>query len=186
MFDDVWHKRAYILDRRKDRGYRMPEITDQESIESTCDLIPKNAPMPLISDLTAWEDDGDPTIEDYTEKILRLGNYDDCAEMIKQVYGMGRFTYNDFEIALGINRYYLWKIVNTPGFDPPDWVKGLLKIEQKTEIRKPCERCGQVHRSVKTCGASRSDPGRRMIENPTIGDLRAAYIAVLNRNKRAN
>ena len=92
--------------------------------------------------------------------------------------------YEDLESFVGCNRYYLSRIVKEEDYYPNERICGILGIHPQEKTFTACTHCGQVHRSVKTCGASRSAPGRRMIDNPTLEDLAAAYRNVIKRNNR--
>lgn len=66
-------------------------------------------------------------------------------------------TYDELTEKYSVNKYYLWHIINTPDYDPPDHIKEALGI-QKFEAVPVCS-CGEVHLS-KTCPHQRK-PRRR-------------------------
>ena len=66
-------------------------------------------------------------------------------------------TYDELTEKYGVNKFYLWHMINTPDYDPPDQVKEALGI-QKFETVPVCS-CGEVH-LTKTCPHQRK-PHRR-------------------------
>ena len=46
----------------------------------------------------------------------------------------GEFNYPKLEAMLGINRYYLWHIVNTDGYKPPSWVARRLGLRRAKDL----------------------------------------------------
>ena len=47
---------------------------------------------------------------------------------------------------LGVNRYYLWHLINTEGYRPPEWVCDHLGIKYPKTVPAPvCPQCGIVH-----------------------------------------
>src|SRR3990167_9978334 len=67
-------------------------------------------------------------------------------------------TYTILEEEYGVNRYYLWHIINTDNYDPPDRIKEKLGIQ----IFKPapiCLKCGNVH-VTKKCMANNGNGHR--------------------------
>ena len=44
------------------------------------------------------------------------------------------YTYPKMENELRINRYYLWHIINTDGYKPPNWVYRKLGIRMSHDL----------------------------------------------------
>ena len=74
------------------------------------------------------------------------------------------FTYEQLEEMYGVNRYYLWHIINNDDYVPPEWAQNRLGIR----VYKPapvCVKCGEVH-VTKRCTKNDVQPVRRWRDLP--------------------
>lgn len=58
--------------------------------------------------------------------------------------------YDDLQKKYGINRYYLWHIINDEKYEPPAWVYVHLNIP-KYKPAPICTACGSVHSYDRAC-----------------------------------
>jgi|SRR3989304_1072545 len=79
------------------------------------------------------------------------------------------YTYADLSKKYGVNRFYLWHIINTPNYVPPPKVRMKIGI-QYFALAPVCVHCGHVHIS-RRCPLKRK-PARTLLDYP-IQTLRA-------------
>jgi len=65
-------------------------------------------------------------------------------------------TYRDLEAEYGVNKWYLWHIIDDPNYIPPAWVQDKLGW-QRFAPAPVCVSCGSVH-------AGNCNPGRQMVD----------------------
>ena len=74
---------------------------------------------------------------------------------------LDNFTYAALEKRTGVNRYYLWNIVNKPGYQPPAKICAKLGIV-RLEPAPVCSKCGEIHLR-RTCPTTAKKRNRRAI-----------------------